>query len=51
MLFTPADSLPASGLRLETVQSADKKNSEVYFLSPLKKILTENFEPAHASRV
>jgi hypothetical protein len=33
--------LPASGLRLETVPKSDKKKSELYFSSLVKKILTE----------
>jgi hypothetical protein len=33
---------PASGLRLETGPNPDKKKSELYFLSPVKKFLTEN---------
>jgi hypothetical protein len=36
----PLSSLPASGLRLETVIGTDKKISEVYFASSSKKILT-----------
>jgi hypothetical protein len=42
VVHTRSVSLPASGLRLETPQSTDKKNSEVYFLSASKKILTQN---------
>jgi hypothetical protein len=34
-------SLPASGLRLETASNIDKKKSELYFSSPVKKTLTE----------
>ncbi|MGZ4984565.1 MAG: hypothetical protein ACXV8A_00605 [Chthoniobacterales bacterium] len=45
-LFTccshPLGFLAASGLRLETGESTNKKISEVYFSSRLKKILTEN---------
>jgi hypothetical protein len=33
---------PASGLRLETATKIDKEKSEFYFLSRIKKILTEN---------
>ena len=45
-LFTccshPLVSLPASGLRLETLQRCDKEISEVYFAHTSKKILTQN---------
>jgi len=41
MLFTSLPSRPASGLRLEIVPNFDKKKSEFYFSSALKKILTE----------
>jgi hypothetical protein len=40
-LFTSLPSRPASGLRLETRRNVDKKKSEFYFSTPLKKILTE----------
>jgi hypothetical protein len=40
-LFTSLPSRPASGLRLETTRNADKKKSEFYFSTVLKKILTE----------
>jgi hypothetical protein len=33
---------PASGLRLEIAPNIDKKKSELYFPTPVKKILTEN---------
>jgi hypothetical protein len=45
-LFTcyshPLSSLAASGLRLETWRTCDKRISEVYFPFPSKKFLTEN---------
>jgi hypothetical protein len=41
MLFTSPRSCPASGLRLEIAAMVDKKKSEFYFSSALKKILTE----------
>ncbi len=51
ILFTSyshaAFSLPASGLRLETVKTSDKKKPEVYFQSSSRKILTL-FSPATA---
>ncbi len=37
-------SRPASGLRLETVMNSDKKKSELYFGTMVKKILTENVQ-------
>jgi hypothetical protein len=33
--------LPARGVRLETQQKTDKKNSELYFRTPRKNFLTE----------
>jgi hypothetical protein len=41
ILFTFTAFRPASGLRLEITTKIDKKKPELYFLSRIKKILTE----------
>jgi hypothetical protein len=42
MLLTPYLARSASGLRVETVESADKKKSSTLFFFPIKKTLTKN---------
>ena len=42
VVHTPVHSLSACGFRLETGFASHKKKAELYFLFPLKKILTKN---------